>query len=219
MDRRKYLKTLAVGSVGAGVLLQSCAPGEKKEIAAVPPKEFTIDRTKEELVRENKLISETFFDAHEMKTISILVDIIIPKDETSGSATDAKVPEFIEFIVKDMPRHKTPLRGGLRWLDMQCLKRYDVDFASCTPKQQIEMVDAIAYPEKAAPEMSQGVAFFNLMRDLTATGFFTSEIGIKDLGYVGNRPNQWDGVPEDVLKQYGVKYDERTLANAPKFNI
>jgi gluconate 2-dehydrogenase gamma chain len=215
MDRRKYLKTLAVGSIGATALLQSCETPAKKEPEL--PK-FTIDRTPDELAREHKLLSETFFDEHEMKTIRILVDIIIPKDDVSGSATDAKVPEFIEFIVKDMPNHQVPMRGGLKWLDIQCMKRFNADFASCSSAQQIEMVDEIAFPEKAKPAMKQGVAFFNQMRDLTATGFFTSEIGIKDLGYAGNKPNQWDGAPQDVLDQYGVKYDERTLAESVKFD-
>jgi hypothetical protein len=81
------------------------------------------------------------------------------------------------------------------------------------------MVDEIAFPEKAKPEMEQGVSFFNTMRDLTATGFFTSKIGIADLGYVGNTPNQWDGVPQDVLDQYGLKYDERTLNESVKFDV
>ena len=215
MDRRKYLKTLAVGSLGAGALL-SCEPGTKESVKA--PNTFTIDRTKEELIREEKLLSETFFDAHEMKTISILSDIIIPKDGTSGSATDAGVPAFIEFIVKDMPHHQLPMRGGLKWLDIQCLKRFNADFASCTSQQQIEMVDEIAYPDKAKPDMKQGVAFFNKMRDLTACGFFTSEIGIKDLGYAGNKPNQWDGVPQEVLDQYGVKYSQRELDESVKFD-
>ena len=215
MDRRKYLKTLAVGSLGATALLQGCET-PKQEVAKTPA--FTIDRTPDELAREQKLLSETFFDEHEMKTIRLLADIIIPKDETSGSASDAKVPEFIEFIVKDMPRHQTPMRGGLKWLDIQCMKRFNADYASCSSSQQIEMVDEIAFPEKAKPEMKQGVAFFNLMRDLTATGFFTSEIGIKDLGYAGNKPNQWDGVPQEVLDQYGLKYDDRTLAESVKFD-
>jgi gluconate 2-dehydrogenase gamma chain len=210
MDRRKYLKSLVVGTAGAGLILQSQSCSDDKPKAEVA-KDFTIDRTKEELAYERKLLSEKFFDDHEMKTISILADIIIPKDEKSGSATDAKVPEFIEFIVKDMPRHQIPMRGGLKWLDLQCLRRFNADFASCTKEQQIEMVDEIAYPEKAKPEFAPGVAFFNLMRDLTATGFFTSEIGLKDLDYQGNKPNQWDGVPQDVLDQYGLKYDERTL--------
>src|SRR5688572_29839864 len=216
MDRRKYLKTLAVGSVGAGILIQ-CEPKEEKA-ATAPPTSFTYDRTPEELEREKKLQSEKFFDEHEMKTITVLSDIIIPKDEVSGSASDAGVPAFIEFIVKDQPRYQIPLRGGIRWIDMQSLKRFNTDFASSTTTQQLEIVDEIAFPEKAKPEVQQGVAFFNTMRDLTACGFFTSEIGIKDLGYMGNRPNQWHGVPEDVLAQYGVKYDERTLAESVKFD-
>lgn len=217
MDRRKYLKTLAVGTLSAGVILESCdtKPAETPKAGAAIP---TIDRTPAEKAHYEELMAEKFFNAHEMATIAILADIIIPRDETSGSATDAKVPEFIEFIVKDMPHHQVPMRGGLKWLDIQCTKRFGKSFAECTPSQQIEMVDEIAFPEQAKPEMQQGVAFFNHMRDLTATGFFTSEIGIKDLGYAGNHPNQWDGVPQDVLDQYGVKYDERTLAESVKFD-
>ncbi|MBT1700658.1 gluconate 2-dehydrogenase subunit 3 family protein [Fulvivirgaceae bacterium PWU4] len=218
MDRRKYLKTLALGTAGAGVLLQtqSCEP--KETAAAETPAAFTIDRNAQELVREQKLASEKFFDAHEMKTISVLADIIIPKDETSGSATDAGVPDFIEFMAKDRPNYQIPLRGGIKWLDLQCMRRYNSDFASCSSQQQIEMVDEIAYPEKAKPEMAAGVAFFNTMRDLTACGFFSSKMGIADLGYAGNKPNQWDGVPQEVLDQYGVKYDDRTLEISVKFN-
>ncbi len=218
MDRRKYLKTIALGTVATGALLvESCAPEKVKEVAnTFPPP--TIDRTPDELAHDNKLMSEKFFDEHEMKTISILCDIIIPKDEVSGSATEAQVPEFIEFIVKDMPHHQVPLRGGIKWLDLQCARRFNKSFADSSSKEQIEIVDEIAWPEKAKPEMQYGVAFFNKMRDLTACGFFTSKIGIKDLGYAGNTPNQWDGVPQDVLAQYGVKYDERTLAESVKFD-
>ena len=218
MDRREYLKRFTVGSIGAGVLLQGCGPEEKKENAEVPPA-FSIDRYAAELERDKKLLSETFFDEHEMKTISVLVDIIIPKDDVSGSATDAKVPEFIEFIAKDMPKHQLPLRGGLKWLDLHCMRRFNNPFVTCTSQQQIEMIDDIAYPETVKPELQQGAAFFTLLRDLTATGFFTSKIGIADLGYAGNKPNNWDGVPQDVLDQYGVKYDERTLKESVKFDV
>lgn len=217
MDRRKYLKTLAAGTVGtltAPALLQGCETPEKNAATPAP----TIDRTPEELAHFQKLMEEKFFDEHEMKTISMLADIIIPADETSGSATDAGVPAFIEFIAKDMPHHQVPLRGGIKWLDLQCMKQFGKAFADCNEKERLEMVDAIAFPEQAKPEFQQGVAFFNRMRDLTACGFFTSEIGIKDLGYMGNRPNQWDGVPQDVLDQYGLKYDERTLNESVKFD-
>ncbi len=85
-----------------------------------------------------------------MATITVLGDIIIPKDDRSGSASDAKVPAFIEFIVKDMPEHQTPMRGGLRWLDLQCLNRYSKTFVDASSVQQIEMVTEIAYPKKSA---------------------------------------------------------------------
>ena len=216
MDRRKYLKTLAAGSVGAGLLLQ-CKP-DSKDQAPAQAKDLNYDRTAEEVVREKTLMSETFFDEHEMKTIAVLSDIIIPKDGVSGSATDAGVPDFIEFMAKDRPYYQTPLRGGIKWLDLQCMRRFNGDFASCSQDQQIAMVDEIAFPEKAKPEMQPGVAFFNTMRDLSACGFFTSKIGLEDLGYMGNRPNQWNGVPQDVLDQYGMQYDARTLEISVKFD-
>jgi gluconate 2-dehydrogenase gamma chain len=216
MDRRKYLKTLAAGAITTGVILEACEPKstEKKEVAAAP----TFDRTPEELAHYNKLMAEKFFTEHEMKTISTLADIIIPKDEKSGSATEAGVPDFIEFIVKDMPHHQIPMRGGIKWLDIECNKRFEKSFIECSAEQKLQVVDDIAFPEEAKPGMQQGVAFFNLMRDLTATGFYTSKMGIADIGYMGNQPNQWDGVPQDVLDQYGMKYDERTLKESVKFS-
>jgi len=215
MDRRKYLKTLALGTVSTGVILESCAPETKTGETAIAPPSY--DRTPEELAYYNKIMSQKFFDEHEMKTITTLVDIIIPKDDTSGSASEAGVPAFIEFIAKDMPRHQTPLRGGLKWLDIQSMKASGVSFVDASQTDQTKLIDSIAFPEKAKPELAQGVAFFNLLRDLTATGFFTSEMGIKDLGYVGNKPNQWDGVPQDVLDQYGLQYDAKTLEISVKF--
>ena len=215
MDRRSSLKALLIGGVASGVLVEACQPKEKKE--AVAAGNFTIDRQPEEIARYNEVTAKTFFTPHEMATITVLGDIIIPKDEVSGSASDAKVPEFIEFIVKDMPSHQTPMRGGLRWLDLQCFKRFNKAFVDCSAKEQIEMVDEIAYPEKAKPEMAQGVSFFNTIRNLVATGFYTSEIGVKDVGYVGNTPNQWNGVPEDVLKQYGLAYTEKELKECISF--
>jgi gluconate 2-dehydrogenase gamma chain len=218
MDRRKSIKALLVGTVSAGVLVEACNTEEKKvpEQAAQPsaenpPPAGGINRMKEEAEWEKEVRSKTFFTADEMATITILGDIIIPKDDTSGSASDAGVPAFIEFIVKDMPEHQIPMRGGLRWLDMQCLKKYDKGFKDCTPAQQMELVDAIAWPDKAKPEVAQGVAFFNLMRNLTASGFYTSEIGVKDIGYMGNVPNQWNGVPADVLQRYDLSYSEKEL--------
>ena len=217
MDRRKSIKALLVGTVSTGVILDACNTNDKKPEAAKPVANNESGRMKEEIAHDKDVNASTFFTRHEMATITILADIIIPKDDVSGSASDAKVPDFIEFIVKDMPKHQVPMRGGLRWLDMQCLTQFQNSFADCNMQQQIEMVDAIAYPKKAKPEMKQGVAFFNLMRNLTATGFYTSEIGGKDVGYMGNTPNQWNGVPADVLKQYNLAYTDKELKECISF--
>jgi gluconate 2-dehydrogenase gamma chain len=214
MDRRKSIKALLIGTAAGGVLIEGCNPADKKAPEAVKETAAAAndaDRTPEEIAHIKKLNEEIFFTKEEMATITILADIIIPKDEVSGSATDAKVPEFIEFIVKDMPDHQVPMRGGLRWLQMESLKRFEKPFNEIAEKQRIEIVDDIAYPNKVKPGMKPGVSFFNLMRDLTSTGFYTSEIGVKDIGYKGNVPNQWNGVPDDVLKQYNVAYTEKEL--------
>jgi len=217
MDRRKSLKVLALGTVSGGLLLDACKEKEVKPQVASPG-DLNYDRTDEEKAYHKKLIGETFFTPHEMATIAVLSNIIIPADEFSGSATDAKVPEFIEFIVKDMPQHQVPMRGGLSWLDMQSNKQFGKPFTDATAQQQIELVDQIAFPAKAKPEMKQGVAFFNRMRNLTASGFYTTEIGIKDIGYVGNKPNQWNGVPDEVLKQYNLAYTEKELRECVSFD-
>jgi hypothetical protein len=218
MKRRESLKLIVTGAVAVPAVVAGCGPEEKKAVAAADPT-FNLDRNPAEVENEKRILAmDKFFTDHEMATIAVLSDIIIPKDEVSGSATDAKVPEFIEFIVKDMPHHQTPLRGGLRWLDVQCLNRYNNPFKDCTQQQQIELIDQIAYPKKAKPGMAQGVSFFNKMRDLVATGFYTSQIGVKDIGYIGNTPTQWNGVPDDVLKQYGLAYTEKELKECVSFN-
>lgn len=217
MDRRESLKALTIGSLSVGSILTACENkskvGKKEDAAAKAP---VYGRTEEEKKRDAQLMAEQFFTAAEMRTITVLTDMIIPADDRSGSASEAGVPDFIEFIVKDQPHYQLPLRGGLRWLDVQCLKRFNRIFTGCSKQQQTEIIDQIAYPEQAAPDMTQGVAFFTTLRNLTATGFFTSKMGIKDLDYKGNTPNEWDGVPAEVLQQYGLAYDEKTLATCLK---
>lgn len=211
MKRRNLLKSIGLTSLGlAGLSPQVKAAeniiaaendGDKKKKEPWEP----YGRTESEKERDSRLLSEQFFTPSELTTIAVLADIIIPRDSHSGSASDAGVPAFIEFMAKDKPELQTPLRGGLHWLDAQTKKRFGAVFTDCNQKQQTEMVEDIAYPGKVKPGMSQGVAFFNLMRNLTASGFWSSQIGITDLGYVGNVPNQWTGVPDDVLKQYGLE--------------
>ena len=147
-----------------------------------------------------------FFNRHEYATVTLLVDLIIPKDERSGSATDAGVPQFMDFMMTDQPARQTAMRGGLAWLDRECVTRFDKDFLASTPAQRTQVLDDIAWPHKAKPEHAHGVAFFNSFRDLTASGFFTSKMGIADLEYMGNRyVPEWTGCPSEVLKKLGIQ--------------
>lgn len=213
MKRRDSLKALTFTSLGIAGLnpQQALAEQRNEELEAISNGEdikIPDGRLKDEAIRDARLQKEKFLDAHELATITVLADIIIPKDGVSGSASDAGVTGFIEFIVKDMPQHQVPLRGGLKWLDRESHRRFSKNFKDLTPEQRINIVDDIAYPQDVKPQYSQGAAFFSLMRNLTATGFYTSEIGIKDIGFVGNTPNVWMGVPEDVLAQYGFKKND-----------
>lgn len=224
MDRRKSLKLIATGAIAGTAAVAGCTNGDNKDPksgqqSAEPS--FNLDRNPDEIRHEKELLAKgSFFSDHELATITLLADIIIPKDEVSGSASEAGVPQFIDFIVRDMPQHQVPMQGGLRWLDMQCLGKYEKAFRDCSAAQQTEMVDLIAFPERAKgkPELAPGVAFFSLMRNLTATGFYTSQIGVKDLGYAGNQPNKWNGVPADVLKQYGLAYTDKELKECVSFD-
>lgn len=212
MNRRDSLKALGLIAAGSAAVLtnNSCDNKTAKtgDVAAGenPDKlpgvqDFEYERTK-------SLYEETYFDEHEMATIAVLADIIIPKEGEHPSATEVKVPDFIEFIVKDLPSYKLPMRGGLKWLDIHANKRFGNVFVKLKPEEQISIVDEIAYPKKAKPEVSQGVSFFNTMRDLTCSGYYTTKEGIADIGYMGNRPGVWTGVPDDVWKSYGFASNE-----------
>ena len=150
----------------------------------------------------------SFFTAHEYATVMLLADMIIPKDERSGSAGDAGVPEFMDFMMTDQPARQVPMRGGLAWLDHECQLRFDKVFLECVETQRTAVLDDIAWPAKAKPEFAHGVAFFTSFRDLTAAGFWTTRMGIDDLQYTGNRSvARWNGCPDAALKKLGVSYD------------
>jgi len=148
-----------------------------------------------------------FFTAHEYATVGLLVDLIVPRDERSGSATEAGVPEFMDFMMVDQPRRQVAMRGGLALVDKLSQDRCGKRFVSATDRDRRALLDEIAYTSNPDPGLSHAIAFFSSFRDLTATGFFTSKMGVADLQYVGNVfVNEWTGCPEAALEKLGVKY-------------
>lgn len=127
MDRREHLKLLLAGGLGTSLFVStSCSEEDRKKSQEIIDRESgeNYGRTDLEKVRDGQLHSETFFTDTELEMVEILANIIIPADEESGSATDAGVPAFIEFMMKDMPELQLPTRGGLMWLNSQCRSRF-----------------------------------------------------------------------------------------------
>ena len=166
-----------------------------------------------------------FFNPQEWKTVRILVDMIIPKDERSGSATDAGVPEFMDYLMNDptdtdlqRERRQTAMRGGLAWINSVSERRFGHGFAEATESERTAILDEIAYskdeqedeaemrePRDLRVMVKHGPSFFNSFRDLTASGFWSSKMGVEDLGYMGNKfVAEWKGAPPEVLAKLGL---------------
>ncbi len=196
MNRRDALKVLGLAPLAASL---GVAPDH-------------LDRVSRAVARleQTGVAAPTFFSAHEWSTVRLLVDYIIPRDERSGSATDAKVPEFIDFLMADNDASlasRTAMHGGLAWLDNECEHRFMKTFVGATDAQRRQVLDDIAWPKKARPEMHYGVVFFSRFRDLTASGFFSSQMGWQDVQYKGNVAlPAWNGCPPAALAKLGVSY-------------
>jgi hypothetical protein len=195
ISRRQALQLVGVGSLAVA-------------FDWTPPQLERAARLARETVASGGALEPKFFTAHEYETVRVLVDVIIPKDERSGSATDAGVPEYMDFLMSDgSDGQRSAMRGGLAWLDIQARKRFRKAFKECVEQERATILDAVAWPAKAAPDMSQGVAFFNSFRDLTAAGFFSSRMGVEDLRYQGNTfVAEWKGCPPEALAKLGVRY-------------
>jgi hypothetical protein len=183
-----------------------------KLLASVPlASAFSVSRAEVALAQEAARAAGSdfvprFFAPHEYRTVRTLVDLILPADERSGSATDAGVPEFLDFMMVDQPLLQIAMRGGLAWIDLECGERFGKRFAEGTREEQGALLDLIAWPDRAPDELSHGVEFFNRFRDLAATGFFTSRMGFEDLRYVGNEfVTEWTGCPDEALRRLGLE--------------
>ncbi len=179
ISRRDILKSLGYAAAATSVLRVIPAQAAEyahhmvaAEKAATPAKGY----------------APKFFSAHEYKTLQTLCQSIIPADADSGGAIEAGAPEFIDLLTSENPEYQRILGGGLLWLDSECSNRYDKTYLDCARQQQKEILDLIAYKKNAVanPALNTGVEFFSFLRNMTADGFFTSEIGIKYLGYIGS---------------------------------
>lgn len=195
LNRRELFERVG-GTVAAGVLFTWAA--EETTAAAAKASEARAQAA------AGARPAPQFFTAREYATVVALSDLIIPKDDRSGSASDAGVPEFIDYLVNAQTDRQVAMRGGLGWLDNECRERFDKAYLDCSEAQRRQVVDDIAFPRRAKPEFSHGVRFFTTMRDLVAAGFFSSKVGVKDIGYMGNLPTVWDGPPPEVLKKIGM---------------
>jgi Gluconate 2-dehydrogenase subunit 3 len=190
IKRRDMLKVFSAVPAAALIPFGSAVAAERK------PSEATAAAASSAYQRK-------VFNDHEWETIKILSDLIIPADERSSSATQAGIPEFIDdWLAFKGGALKAEILGGLTWLDIECNRKFQHDFIGCTSTRQKKILDRIAYPDKAAPEDSNYVAFFNRLRDLVVGGFFSSKEGVKDLPYLGNQVVRvWEGCPPNVLAQ------------------
>ncbi len=203
MKRRDSIKTLIVTSLASGLVLEGCLPKEK-EIIYEKIWKYQYGRTPEEKKRDSELLNKTFFTKDEMEKINKIANLILPPSSI-GNIEQAEVPEFIEFIVKDVPSFQKTIREGLNWIDNYSKKSFNKSFTESNKNQQKEILDSIAYSKN---DKTKEKIFFSTFRNLVVTGYFTSEVGIKDLGYKGNQPNIWDGVPKEILKEHGLSYEK-----------
>ncbi len=202
MERRELLRRVGSIPLAAGIVLSQ---------ARVQAAQEHVHR--QAAKAKGKPYAPKFFTAHEWATVRVLADVVIPKDARSGSASDALVPEFVDFIlddpfaeVRDREALQTRMRGGLAWLERECAKRSGKGFALASADERRALVDDIAWPAKARPEMEAGAAFFTLFRDLVASGFWSSRMGVDDLRYIGNTfVGEWNGCPPEVLAKAGLE--------------
>jgi hypothetical protein len=179
ISRRDILKSLTATAVTGSVL--RVIPLEAAEYA------HRMIRA-EKAAADAQTYAPKFFSAHAYKTLQSLCGAIIPADDEAKGAVEAGAPEFIDLLTSENSEYQLSLGGGLMWLDNTCTDRYGKPYLECTADQQREMLDLIAYRKNVKKDSSlgQGIEFFGFLRKLTADGFFTSEIGIEYLGYVGN---------------------------------
>jgi len=221
MDRREALKVIAVAAASASLadgLTPAIAdaqqpiaitPRTRAGSASVPPKIGPRGTPTDPDLLNAKTSWPRLLSAPELVTLTALCDMIIPADGTSPAASSVGVPAYISEYVSApyewAERALVRVRGGLTWLNVESSNRFTTPFASSTIAQRTAICDDICYAPDAKPEFKAGAAFFAEIRNLTASGFYTSDAGMKDLQYIGNVPlAKFDGPPPEVLRKLGL---------------
>lgn len=143
-------------------------------------------------------------NAHEYKTLEKLADYIVPPEGSTGGATAAGAPEWIDLMSSQNPQLLAIYTGGIAWLDHAMQRRGASNFVDATSEQQIAMLDLIAYRKNETPERGPGIKFFEWARKMVVDAYYTSAIGIKDIGYMGNTALSKFEVPQEVI-DYALK--------------
>ena len=143
-------------------------------------------------------------NAHEYKTLEKLADYIVPPEGAVGGATAAGAPEWIDLMASQNPQLLAIYTGGIAWLDHAMQRRGAANFVDATPEQQIAILDLIAYRKNESQELGPGIKFFEWARKMVVDAYYTSAIGIKDIGYMGNTALSKFEVPQ-VAIDYALK--------------
>jgi gluconate 2-dehydrogenase gamma chain len=155
-------------------------------------------------VRANGPYKPKLLTDHEYATVQRLAELIIPADDVSPSAVEAGAPEFIDLLASGSPEMARIYTGGIGWLDHEMEKRYGSAFVTAQPAQQTAMLDLIAYRKTSDPGLAPGIEFFDWARKMVVDAFYTSPIGVKDVGYMGNKGMTTFEVPTAAI-DYALK--------------
>lgn len=128
------------------------------------------------------------FSVDEYRTLERLTDLIIPVENGAPGAVAAGCAAWIDTISSENEQLQGIYRRGFTWLDAAMRERGARDFLSATPGEQTALLDLIAYRRNETAELAPGIEFFTWVRRMTVDAFYTSEIGIRDVGYKGNSP-------------------------------
>jgi gluconate 2-dehydrogenase gamma chain len=216
IDRRSLIRGLALAITSAGMLDLEAAQHVHTETASE---------------KQKGTYKVKSFQPAEYKTLQQLAELIVPKDDVSGSGLDAGAPEFIDLLCSQNDTLAALFHGGLAWFDAEMRKRHESTFVNATPAQQTAMLDALVeggrveavrrteemvyakspvykdfsgYTVHPVNDLGPGIVFFDWVRKMTVDAFYTSPIGMKDLGYMGNRAYTKYTVPSEAV-EYALK--------------